>query len=74
MEFICVLSIGGSLASYQVRKEGENNYLATLRNNNGKRDDLPAELVLEKEDGKWVAQPWYEELVTGIGHAIDMTP
>jgi len=74
MEFICVLSIGGSLASYQVRKEGENNYSATLRNNSGRRDDIPAELALKKEEGKWMAQPWHEELVTGIGHAIDMTP
>jgi hypothetical protein len=74
MDFICVLSIGGSLASYQVRKEGENNYWATLRTNNGQRDDIPAELIFKKEDGEWLAQPWHDEVAPGITHAIDMIP
>ena len=74
MEFICVLSVGGSLASYKVRKEGKNGYSATLRSNNGQHENLPAELVLKKEEGNWVAEPWHEEIVSGITHAIDMTP
>ena len=74
MEFICVLSVSGSLASYQVRKEGENNYSATLRTNNGKRDDVPTKFYLRKNNGEWLAEPWHEEIVPGITHAIDMAP
>ena len=74
MEFICVLSVAGSLASYQVRKESENHYSAVLRTNNGKRDDIPAELKLTKEGAEWAAAPWHDEIVPGITHAIDMSP
>lgn len=73
MEFICVLSVGGSLASYQVRKESENKYSAVLRTNNGKRDDIPAELILEKNGAGWQAQPWHQEIVSGLIHAIETT-
>ena len=69
-----MLSIGGSLASYQVRKEGETEYSAELRNNNGQRDDLPACLTLHKNGTEWEAQPWHQEIVSGITQAIDMNP
>lgn len=71
MEFICVLSVEGSLASYHVRRESENSYLAVLRTNNGQRDDIPAEVNLAKKNGDWQAQPWHEEIVRGLTHAID---
>jgi hypothetical protein len=74
MEFICVLSVGGSLASYQVRKEGDTAYSAELRTNNGQRDDLPARLTLRRKGAEWQAQPWHEEIVSGISHAIEMNP
>jgi hypothetical protein len=54
MEFICVLSVGGSLASYQVRKEEMDKYTAVLKTNSGKRDDLPGEIRLKKKR-EWVA-------------------
>lgn len=71
MEFYCVLSIGGSLASYQVRREEEGKYNALLWNNNGRRDDLPAEISLYKEAGNWQARPWHEEIVAGLVQAIE---
>lgn len=71
MEFFCVLSIGGSLASYQVRQESKVMYKAVLRANNGKRDDLPTEIVLKKEGDNWQADPWHEELVKSLINAID---
>jgi hypothetical protein len=73
MEFICVLSVGGSLVSYQVRKESETNYSAVLRTNNGNREDIPIKIKLEKNGVGWQAQPWHEEIVSGIAHAIDTT-
>lgn len=74
MEFICVLSIGGSLASYQVRKESDISYSAELRNNNAQRNDLPARLTLHKKGTEWLVQPWHEEIVSGITQAIEMNP
>lgn len=72
MEFICVLSVSGSLASYQVRKDGESSYLALLRTANGKRDDIPLEIRLEKQADGWTAAPWHPEIVSGLTHAIEM--
>ena len=71
MEFICVLSVGGSLVSYQVQKQSETKYSAILRTNNGKNDDIPAELLLEKRGTAWQAQPWHEEVVTSLTNAIE---
>jgi len=71
MEFFCVLSIGGSLASYQVQKESEGIYKAVLRTNNGQRDDVPAEIGLRKEASGWQAEPWHQEIVTGLINAIE---
>ncbi|HEX8313701.1 MAG TPA: hypothetical protein VF609_01830 [Flavisolibacter sp.] len=71
MEFICVLSVGGSLASYQVRKEEIDKYTAVLKTNSGKRDDLPGEIRLKKNENGWHGEPWHPEIVTGLGHAID---
>ena len=71
MEFNCVFSVGGSLASYLVKKENETTYSARLRSSHGKRDDLPDEVLLEKIEDKWNAQPWHEDVVNGITQAID---
>jgi hypothetical protein len=71
MDFFCVLSVGGSLASYHVQKESERTYKAVLRNNNGQRDDIPAEISLEKGPDGWQAQPWHEEIVSSLIHAVE---
>ena len=71
MEFFCVLSVGGSLASYEVQAESEGAYKAVLRNNNGQRDDIPAKIILTKGPDGWQAQPWHEEIVSGLIHAVE---
>ena len=71
MEFYCVLSVGGSLASYLVKRESEAFYKAVLRTNNGQRDDIPAEIMLTKDGGEWQAAPWHNEIVQSLVHAIE---
>lgn len=71
MEFFCVMSVDGSLASYLVKKESDSVYKAALRSTNGKREDLPSEIILEKTNGSWQAQPWRENLVQSIILAIE---
>jgi hypothetical protein len=71
MEFFCVLSVSGSLASYHVQKESAVAYKAVLRPNNGKRDDIPAEIRLKKDGEGWQAAPWHDEIVRGLIHAIE---
>jgi hypothetical protein len=71
MEFFCVMSVGGSLASYHVQKESERSYKAVLRTTNGKRDDLPDEILIEKKADEWQAQPWHDDVVKGIILAIE---
>ena len=71
MEFFCVLSVGGSLAYYGVQKENDTAYKAVLRTNNGKRDDIPAEISLTKEDERWKAVPWHDEIVPSLVLALE---
>ena len=71
MEFICVLSVGGSLASYHVQREGENRFKAVLRTNNGTRNDIPVEINLEKNKSNWEGRPWHQEIVSGLINAIE---
>ncbi|RYZ61114.1 MAG: hypothetical protein EOO14_05840 [Chitinophagaceae bacterium] len=71
MEFFCVMSVDGSLASYLVKKESDTVYKAVLRPNNGIREDLPAEILLEKTGDGWQAQPMHEDLVQSIILAIE---
>lgn len=71
MDFYCVLSVGGSLATYQVTKESDLKYSAVFRPVNGKREDIPSRILLEKIAGNWQAQPWPEEIVQALLHAID---
>ena len=71
MEFFCVLSVGGSLASYQVKSEREDRYKATLWNNNGREDDLPPEITVEKKNNGWNVQPWHDEIANGLIRAIE---
>lgn len=71
MEFYCVLSVGGSLASYKVQKEDNERYKAVLRTNNGRREDIPAEIILQKNKGHWTAQPPHDEIVKSLIHAIE---
>jgi hypothetical protein len=71
MEFFCVMSVDGSLASYLVKKESDAMYKASLRANNGKRDDLPSEIILEKKENGWQAQPMRDDLVQSLILAIE---
>lgn len=71
MEFFCVLSVDGSLASFQVRKESEVAYKAVLRTTNGQWDDIPAEILLTKDNGEWQAQPPHSQIVQSLIHAIE---
>jgi hypothetical protein len=71
MEFYCVLSVGGSLASYQVVKENDNRYNAALRTGSNRRDDIPQQLQLFREGDEWRAEPWHKEIVQAIIHAIE---
>jgi hypothetical protein len=72
MEFICVLSVGGSLASYIVTKQGQGVYKATLKTGNEKqRSDIPPVIEMEKTENGWQAAPWHSEIVTGLAHAIE---
>lgn len=71
MDFFCVLSVGGSLASYHVHKESDKAYKAVLRTNNGRRDDIPAQISLKKEGDNWQAEPWHDEIVKSLIHAIE---
>lgn len=57
------------MAFYQVHKESETTYKATLRG--GPRSDIPAELVLKKEAGEWLAEPWNKEVMQALVHAIE---
>lgn len=71
MEFFCVLSVGGSLASYHVQKLNEEAYEAVLRITNGKRDDIPAQFSLSKGSNGWQASPHHEEIAQSLIHAIE---
>lgn len=71
MEFYCVLSVGGSLAPYHVQKTDEATYKAVLRTTNGKRSDIPAEIILQKKEGTWQGQPPHDEIVHGLANAIE---
>lgn len=71
MEFFCVLSVSGSLASYQVQKSSEVAYKAVLRTANGKRNDIPAEISLYKDSHGWQANPHHDEVVQSLIHAIE---
>ena len=71
MEFFCVLSVGGSLASYRVQQETGTAFKAVLQTNNGQRDDIPAEITFQKDPDGWQAQPWHKEIVSGLIHAVE---
>ena len=71
MKFVCVLSVEGSLVSYDVTKDTETTYKAILRSNSGKRDDVPEKMVLEKAGNEWKADPWNDIVAKGIIQAIE---
>lgn len=71
MEFYCVLSVDGSLASYQVEIIDEVTCKAVLKTTSGRRNDIPAEIVLHKQAGDWQAQPLHDEIVQGLIKAIE---
>lgn len=73
MEFMCVLSVGGSLATYNVRQKDEGRYSATLRTSNGNRTDIPAEIELQKKGSEWTGSPSNDEIVRGLANAIEAT-
>lgn len=70
MEFFCVLSVGGSLASYHLQQIDETTFIAVLKT--GSKDTgIPSEMTLRKNGSTWQAQPHHEEIVTGLVHAIE---
>lgn len=71
MNFICVLSVNGTLASYSITKENEQAYTAVLRSNNLRQEVLPTEIILTKTDGTWVGTPHHPLIVPSIVHAIE---
>ncbi|HVF98112.1 MAG TPA: hypothetical protein VM871_12355 [Flavisolibacter sp.] len=73
MEFTCVFSVGGSLATYSVQKEAINQYRATLRADQGSRADIPDRILLEKTGSGWQATPPAEEILKNLVHAIEAT-
>jgi hypothetical protein len=46
-------------------------YKAVLRTNNGKRDDIPSEINLQKGGDGWQAHPWHDEIVQSLINAIE---
>jgi hypothetical protein len=71
MEFYCVLSVGGSLVTYQVQKTDELTYRAVLRTPNSRRDHVAAEIILQKKEGIWQSQPPDTEVGPGLINAIE---
>lgn len=71
MDFFCVFSANGSLASYRVQRESEGVYKAVLRSDSGQRDDIPAELRLQKGPGGWLASPSHDEIASNLVHALE---
>ena len=71
MEFVCVLSVGGSLASYIIKPEGENIYKAILKPGSANRDDIPHTISLEKTGDTWTAEPFHDEIITSLAHCIE---
>jgi len=69
MEFVCVLSVAGALASYQVYGNGAEDYNAVLRNEG--RTDLPAQMQLRRVEGRWIAEPEHEEVSRALIHCIE---
>jgi hypothetical protein len=72
MEFFCVLSVGGSLASYKVKTEDERTFQAVLHNNHGDRTDIPSQLFLCKKEADWQVNPVHDKVVKSLINAIEM--
>lgn len=71
MEFICVLSVNDSLASYFVSQVSPDHYKAVLKGSGVERKDLPATLTIQKKEDKWISFPLQEEVSAAIIHAIE---
>ena len=71
MEFICVFSVGGSLASYLVKKESETTYRATLRNSQGRENNLPDIVLLERNGEGWKTNQSQPDVVHNLTQAIE---
>ncbi len=71
MEFMCALSVNGSLAYYRVQRESKEKYIATLKTAAGKQPDVPEVIVLTKDDGEWRGSPSHTEIIQGLVQAIE---
>jgi len=71
MEFVCVLSVSGSLVSYIITEETEETYIASLKTASIKGNDIPETIALKKENGGWKADPWYDEIIPGLTNCIE---
>lgn len=66
MEFVCVMSVAGSLLSYTVVKEAESRYLAKLKRQPALQEGVPEQIIIKKVDGQWVCNPTAKEIVTNL--------
>lgn len=64
-------SVGGSLATYHVQKRDETTYKAVLQPANSNRNDIPAEIILQKQGDSWQAEPPNSDIVPGLINAIE---
>ena len=71
MEFFCVFSVGGSLASYQVKQVDETTFIASLKSGSNRYNGIPPEITFRKNGESWQAQPHHEEIFTALVHAIE---
>jgi len=71
MEFVCVLSVNGSLLSYHVSQLSETQYKALLRGGGEKRKEIPETIYLERIEKNWEVNPWHRETAEAIIHAIE---
>ena len=71
MEFVCVLSVNGSLVSYTITKEAELAYIASLKAGGIKGNEIPETIALKKENGSWKAEPRHDEIIPGLTKCIE---
>jgi hypothetical protein len=72
MEFVCVLSIEGTLVSYMLTREAEDRYRAHLKSSG--MPGLPDNIVLEKKEGQWRTEPWHPDIINSLIHCIEAVP
>lgn len=70
MEFMCVLSVHGALAYYQVVQLGAAAYEATLKSGSERRD-LPACVSIWRTAEGWLTEPNEPAVSQALVHALE---